>query len=226
MNFRVLANNKKIFLFVIIVIILIVSLAFNFFVITEKPYFNAEYNYYGDTAYGDIITIRYGGYEYARMDTDYDCKYEGYYVAGDRHPLARVFYYNEYFDSIFNKYTLEGVDGYSEHMFLYCNIGYGHYFYRTDFEFPKETSENIDRIGIWYNDNQTLYIYDNEMIKFFLGEQTKVTHSDVVNYLEKEMKRTLSKEDFFSFAVGFSSYPLERFYGVFEIVPGTNFELE
>lgn len=171
MNFTVPEKVKKAFK-ALVLLTLLISLSINVIILKKKPCFGAvdlpENKY---TKSGDPIVMTFGGHEYAVLDdsTGYELGLSGW------QPLTKL-YAGDYLMSVFDfedELTVFGIKWDTDVLFLQCcyyrwytkyyHIGpFGSpvipmYLYRTDYELPELSLENVESIEFYaYEENTGL----------------------------------------------------------------------
>lgn len=165
MNFTVPEKIKKAFK-VLVLLTLFISLSINVIILKEKPCFGAiniwDFKY---TENGDPIVMTFGGHEYAVLDDS--TKYE--LGLSDWQPLTNLYSDDMWLLSVLDRETVYGQEDDPDSLFLACDYynafsvlyrGYGVfgpptgimvYLYRTDYELPELSLENVESIEFYVN---------------------------------------------------------------------------
>lgn len=170
MKIKISDKNKK-RLIALLLIVLCISLSINVIILKEKPCFGAvDLEEYKETKNGDPIVMTFGGNEYAVMVD------EGGYVFTLRnlYPLTKL-RTADYLKSVIdygNVRTVSGVEDDPDNLFLECSYyniytemgrsyslfgpseGMPAYLYRTDYELPELSLENVESIEFYAEEEE------------------------------------------------------------------------
>lgn len=182
MNSNIYKESRHLFFIVVLTTVFVAVLSF---LIYDKDYFGAtELENYKETKYGDLITLCFNGDEYAELDMNGRYCLIGY---GD---FLSKYRNSSILKSFFKNYSIFAIPNDLENVFLRSNIPniynpYETFFYKSDYEFPKLKSDNIEEIKV-HDDvyNIICTLKDKEMIKYFLGEKTKINYNDIISYID------------------------------------------
>lgn len=174
--------NIKITLTVLIVIALLTGMLL---LNTHRQFGARLISGYEENKYGDYIELEYDGTLYASLDI-----FGRYSLLEVDEELTRIRTYS-YWKSILHNYKVYSVEDDPEHIFLDCDPriliprDLPKSYYRADYVFPELKSDNIEKIRIndW-DGNLLCTLEDKAMIKYFLGEKTKIGYNDVISYIE------------------------------------------
>lgn len=171
MKIKISDKNKK-RLIALVLIVLCVSLSINVIILKKKPCFGAidiwNFEY---TENGDPIVMTFGGHEYAVLDDS--TKYE--LGLSDWQPLTELCMKDRYLSSVLNRWnslTVYGPEYDPDNLFLACDCyntftvlyegysvfgpptGIQVYLYRTDYELPELSLENVESIEFYAEEEE------------------------------------------------------------------------